>query len=97
MRVLKLFDPPNIDRLANFSWLVKSITHKFVVFFSVEHLEMKDEAILLYDKIVKVTVFFSYLAEQLEKSVLRKKEKKLVTLFLVTPLLVTPLRGLLTT
>ena len=58
---------------------------------------MKDEAILLYDKIVKVTVFFSYLAEKLEKSVLRKKEKKLVTLFLVTPLPVTPLRGLLTT
>ena len=58
---------------------------------------MKDEAILLYDKIVKVTVFFSYLAEQLENSVLRKKEKKLVTLFLVTPLPVTPLRGLLTT
>ena len=83
MRVLKLFDRPNIDRLANFSWLVKSITHKFVVFFSVEHLEMKDEAILLYDKIVKVTVFFSYLAEQLEKSVLRKKEKNSLRCFLL--------------
>lgn len=44
---------------------------------------MKDEAILLYDKIVKVTVFFSYLAEQLEKSVLRKKEKNSLRCFLL--------------
>ena len=45
MYVLKLFHPSNIDRLDNFSWLVKSITYKFAVFFSVEHfLEVIDEA-----------------------------------------------------
>ena len=47
---------------------------------------MKDEAILLYDKVIKVTVFFFFISpNSLAKSVLSKKNK-LVTLFLVTPL-----------
>ena len=53
---------------------------------------MKDDAILLYDKMIKVAVFFFYLAQQFGE-IGFAKEKKLVTLFLVTPLPVTPLRG----